>query len=166
MRHAHILHYCTGKKRKKKSTAPFSSSSRAGALSSTPFLCRIASSTQASRPDELMALAQTLITPNLIVAFDIAKHGSGAGGGAVGGARGAGGCPDIDDNGSGGASSVAGCSGSSDEPAQILKRPRLVWTPQLHKRFVDTVAHLGIKTAHGVDLSVERLLVAGAGAAG
>lgn len=27
------------------------------------------------------------------------------------------------------------------------KRPRLVWTPQLHKRFVDVVAHLGIKNA-------------------
>jgi len=29
----------------------------------------------------------------------------------------------------------------------MLKRPRLVWTPQLHKRFVDAVAHLGIKNA-------------------
>ncbi|KAL5169348.1 Transcription factor LUX [Glycine soja] len=28
-----------------------------------------------------------------------------------------------------------------------VKRPRLVWTPQLHKRFVDVVAHLGIKNA-------------------
>ncbi|XP_078445457.1 transcription factor PCL1-like [Wolffia australiana] len=27
------------------------------------------------------------------------------------------------------------------------KRPRLVWTPQLHKRFVDVVGHLGIKNA-------------------
>ncbi|PWA61355.1 sterile node [Artemisia annua] len=27
------------------------------------------------------------------------------------------------------------------------KRPRLVWTPQLHKRFVDVVAHLGVKNA-------------------
>nr|CAD1828669.1 unnamed protein product [Ananas comosus var. bracteatus] len=27
------------------------------------------------------------------------------------------------------------------------KRPRLVWTPQLHKRFVDVVAHVGIKNA-------------------
>ncbi|EPS64608.1 hypothetical protein M569_10173, partial [Genlisea aurea] len=32
-------------------------------------------------------------------------------------------------------------------PARTLKRPRLVWTPQLHKRFVDAVAHLGIKNA-------------------
>lgn len=30
---------------------------------------------------------------------------------------------------------------------KTLKRPRLVWTPQLHKRFVDVVAHLGIKNA-------------------
>ncbi|MED6213324.1 PHO85 cyclin-1, partial [Stylosanthes scabra] len=31
--------------------------------------------------------------------------------------------------------------------ARSMKRPRLVWTPQLHKRFVDVVAHLGIKNA-------------------
>lgn len=30
---------------------------------------------------------------------------------------------------------------------KTLKRPRLVWTPQLHKRFVEVVAHLGIKNA-------------------
>ncbi|KAJ7298274.1 hypothetical protein O6H91_16G075500 [Diphasiastrum complanatum] len=34
-----------------------------------------------------------------------------------------------------------------DSGARTLKRPRLVWTPQLHKRFVDAVAHLGIKNA-------------------
>lgn len=28
-----------------------------------------------------------------------------------------------------------------------VKRARLVWTPQLHKRFVDVVGHLGIKSA-------------------
>ena len=27
------------------------------------------------------------------------------------------------------------------------KRPRLVWTPQLHRRFVDAVQHLGINAA-------------------
>lgn len=31
--------------------------------------------------------------------------------------------------------------------AETIKRQRLVWTPQLHKRFVDVVAHLGIKNA-------------------
>lgn len=31
--------------------------------------------------------------------------------------------------------------------ARTLKRPRLVWTPQLHRRFVDVVGHLGIKNA-------------------
>lgn len=37
---------------------------------------------------------------------------------------------------------------SGDDPsARTLKRPRLVWTPQLHKRFVDVVAYLGIKNA-------------------
>lgn len=36
---------------------------------------------------------------------------------------------------------------TDDQSARTLKRPRLVWTPQLHKRFVDVVAHLGIKNA-------------------
>ncbi|KAJ0962456.1 hypothetical protein J5N97_030284 [Dioscorea zingiberensis] len=36
---------------------------------------------------------------------------------------------------------------TDDHSARTLKRPRLVWTPQLHKRFVDVVAHLGIKNA-------------------
>ncbi|KAK1297884.1 Two-component response regulator ARR18 [Acorus calamus] len=37
----------------------------------------------------------------------------------------------------------------SDDPSarSSSKRPRLVWTPQLHKRFVDVVMHLGIKNA-------------------
>eukprot|EP00252_Welwitschia_mirabilis_P021881 TRINITY_DN5734_c0_g2_i1.p1 TRINITY_DN5734_c0_g2~~TRINITY_DN5734_c0_g2_i1.p1 ORF type:complete len:309 (-),score=47.18 TRINITY_DN5734_c0_g2_i1:351-1277(-) len=43
-----------------------------------------------------------------------------------------------------GGSSVGG---SGEEPARTLKRPRLVWTPQLHKRFVDAVGQLGIKNA-------------------
>ncbi|XP_060174989.1 transcription factor PCL1-like isoform X2 [Lycium barbarum] len=34
-----------------------------------------------------------------------------------------------------------------DSSAKALKRPRLVWTPQLHKRFIEVVAHLGIKNA-------------------
>ncbi|KAF5727371.1 transcription factor PCL1 [Tripterygium wilfordii] len=34
-----------------------------------------------------------------------------------------------------------------DPAARTLKRPRLVWTPQLHKRFVEVVAHLGIQNA-------------------
>lgn len=38
-------------------------------------------------------------------------------------------------------------NGGEDGSARTLKRPRLVWTPQLHKRFVDVVAHLGIKNA-------------------
>lgn len=36
---------------------------------------------------------------------------------------------------------------ADDPSARTLKRPRLVWTAQLHKRFVDVVAHLGIKNA-------------------
>ncbi|XP_022152043.1 transcription factor MYBC1-like [Momordica charantia] len=94
-------------------------------------------------PDELMPLSQTLITPDLALAFDI-------------------GTPihnrppppappppppppptscDFGDSGE------LGSGGGGEEPARTLKRPRLVWTPQLHKRFVDAVAHLGIKNA-------------------
>lgn len=36
---------------------------------------------------------------------------------------------------------------NEEQSARTLKKPRLVWTPQLHKRFVDAVAHLGIKSA-------------------
>ncbi|XP_016503348.1 transcription factor PCL1-like [Nicotiana tabacum] len=44
------------------------------------------------------------------------------------------------------------CGGGDDSnnnsaSKTLNKRPRLVWTPQLHKRFVDVVAHLGIKNA-------------------
>lgn len=46
------------------------------------------------------------------------------------------------------ADSGACLENSSEEPsARTLKRPRLVWTPQLHKKFVDAVAQLGIKNA-------------------
>ncbi|KAF8642208.1 hypothetical protein HU200_067471 [Digitaria exilis] len=50
------------------------------------------------------------------------------------------------------ASAAAATAASRDEAAADGntnggKRPRLVWTPQLHKRFVDVVAHLGIKNA-------------------
>ncbi|XP_048538923.1 transcription factor MYBC1-like [Triticum urartu] len=100
-------------------------------------------------PDELMPLSQSLITRDLAAAFDIpTTHGGG--GPLSGGADGAGGAGGQEMNG--GASSAAGSSGGNgggngEEPARTLKRPRLVWTPQLHKRFVDAVAHLGIKNA-------------------
>ncbi|PIN24993.1 hypothetical protein CDL12_02255 [Handroanthus impetiginosus] len=112
-------------------------------------------------PGELMPLSQSLITPDLALAFNIpnphqtlhhtppppqphppqstalsSQPNSSAefdstelSGAAAAGGGGAGGVP------------------GSDEPARTLKRPRLVWTPQLHKRFVDAVAHLGIKNA-------------------
>lgn len=45
-------------------------------------------------------------------------------------------------------SAPAGLENSTDDPsARTLKRPRLVWTPELHKRFIEAVAHLGIKNA-------------------
>ena len=38
-------------------------------------------------------------------------------------------------------------AGDQDEFAKAVKRPRLVWTPQLHQRFVDAVKQLGVKSA-------------------
>ncbi|KAI5001469.1 hypothetical protein ZWY2020_026119 [Hordeum vulgare] len=38
-------------------------------------------------------------------------------------------------------------SAGEKSAAAATKRARLVWTPQLHKRFVEVVAHLGIKSA-------------------
>ncbi|XP_047320081.1 transcription factor MYBC1-like [Impatiens glandulifera] len=105
---------------------------------------------QLPTPDELMPLSQTLITPDLAIAFDIRN-------------------PIVSHhqyhppppppppllqattsslpNSSEFDSAELGSGAGGDEPARTLKRPRLVWTPQLHKRFVDAVAHLGIKNA-------------------
>ena len=38
-------------------------------------------------------------------------------------------------------------TGLDERGARALKRPRLVWTPQLHQRFVDAVNQLGLKNA-------------------
>ncbi|XXG66302.1 hypothetical protein AAC387_Pa05g3814 [Persea americana] len=46
-----------------------------------------------------------------------------------------------------GAEEADSAAAVDEQSARTLKRPRLVWTPQLHKRFVDVVAHLGIKNA-------------------
>lgn len=130
-------------------------------------------------PDELMPLSQTLITPDLALAFDIRSPGS-AGNTPISllnhhsqsspqlfshhhqhqqqsssGVQ-AHQAPPPQPNSSefdsssaelGGGGGGGGGGTASEEPARTLKRPRLVWTPQLHKRFVDAVAHLGIKNA-------------------
>ena len=124
--------------------------------------------------DELTPLSQPLVPPGLAAAFRIppepgrtlldvhrasaatvsrlrrapSSSSSGSGGsgssfapfhpqaGAAGHAR-----------GDEGADSSAAIGGAATNNANSSKRPRLVWTPQLHKRFVDVVAHLGIKNA-------------------
>ncbi|KAJ0902847.1 putative transcription factor MYB-HB-like family [Helianthus annuus] len=48
---------------------------------------------------------------------------------------------DSDSGGGGGGGEEANSS------VRTSKRPRLVWTPQLHKQFVDVMAHLGVKNA-------------------
>lgn len=98
------------------------------------------------RPEELMPLSQSLITSELALAFDIPTqnpnpapglHHHGSTGNQHSGSP-----PLPADIESPDHSAPAG-----DDSARTLKRPRLVWTPQLHKRFVDAVAHLGIKNA-------------------
>ncbi|KAJ3676559.1 hypothetical protein LUZ60_003971 [Juncus effusus] len=108
---------------------------------------------QLPSPEELTPLSQSLITPDLALAFDISplsssnpnpsqlthnplNHHGSSGGNHF----------DPADPAASSAGGSNGCGGP-DEPARTLKRPRLVWTPQLHKRFVDAVAHLGIKNA-------------------
>ena len=68
-------------------------------------------------------------------------EGTGTGGaeGASGGASGAG----TGGTGSGGAS---GAGGDKDEKKK-QKKPRLVWTTELHSRFMNAVHHLGVKNA-------------------
>ncbi|KAI4373446.1 hypothetical protein MLD38_011571 [Melastoma candidum] len=59
----------------------------------------------------------------------------------------------LDDDGEGGGKKQLRKSDSAEEAdsamdgSKAAKRQRLVWTPQLHKRFVDVVSHLGIKNA-------------------
>ncbi|KAJ1404232.1 SANT/Myb domain [Sesbania bispinosa] len=96
-------------------------------------------------PEELMPLSQTLISPDLAIAFDIRNttphhHQLPPSPNPLPSppnlAQ-----PEFAD------SAELGSGSAGEEPARTLKRPRLVWTPQLHKRFVDAVAHLGIKNA-------------------
>ncbi|XP_061372372.1 transcription factor MYBC1-like [Gastrolobium bilobum] len=106
------------------------------------------------RQDELMPLSQTLITPDLAVAFDIRNPQQQQQQQQP--------LPPPPSNPSSlpsptnptqptsaefADSGELGSGTAGEEPARTLKRPRLVWTPQLHKRFVDAVAHLGIKNA-------------------
>lgn len=89
-------------------------------------------------PEELMPLSQSLITPDLALAFNISNpHQTQTPPLPTGHSS--------QPNSSAEFDSAEG--GGTEEPARTLKRPRLVWTPQLHKRFVDAVAHLGIKNA-------------------
>ncbi|XP_012828191.1 PREDICTED: transcription factor PCL1-like isoform X2 [Erythranthe guttata] len=93
-------------------------------------------------PEELMPLSQSLITPDLALAFNIPNpHHTPPPSTAISSQ------PNSSAEFDSPEMSGAAGGGGGDEPARTLKRPRLVWTPQLHKRFVDAVAHLGIKNA-------------------
>uniref|UniRef100_M4EM46 HTH myb-type domain-containing protein n=1 Tax=Brassica campestris TaxID=3711 RepID=M4EM46_BRACM len=90
-------------------------------------------------PDELIPLSQSLISPDLALAFDIRSPGQQPHHHHPS-------TPQANSSAEFAADS-SDLGGAGDEPARTLKRPRLVWTPQLHKRFVDAGAHLGIKNA-------------------
>ncbi|XP_010271925.1 PREDICTED: transcription factor PCL1-like [Nelumbo nucifera] len=92
-------------------------------------------------PEELMPLSQTLITPDLALAFDIRNPNPSSQPPPPPPP------PPSQPHSAEFDSGELGSGAAGDEPARTLKRPRLVWTPQLHKRFVDAVAHLGIKNA-------------------
>ncbi|KAG6527431.1 transcription factor PCL1-like [Zingiber officinale] len=93
---------------------------------------------QLPSPQELVPLSQALIAPDLALAFGIPSSSatSASFSSAVLLRHDA---SDLYASGGGGE--------DDPEPPRTLKRPRLVWTPQLHKRFVDAVAHLGIANA-------------------
>ncbi|CAL1393398.1 unnamed protein product [Linum trigynum] len=131
-------------------------------------------------PDKLMPITQTLITPDLALAFDIRNSTNSSAAAAVVAAASnslhqnqpvpppppplptSSGLPSPNHNNgnpslatsqhnlsefAAKSSAELGSGTGGNESARTLKRPRLVWTPQLHKRFVDAVAHLGIKNA-------------------
>ncbi|CAN8269481.1 unnamed protein product [Cochlearia groenlandica] len=112
-------------------------------------------------PEELMPLSQSLISPDLALAFDIRIPITGNGiSGQFHHHHHHQSTPPTPSSQLNPPSSQAnssaefaadsadlGSGAAGEEPARTLKRPRLVWTPQLHKRFVDAVAHLGIKNA-------------------
>ncbi|KAB1222975.1 Transcription factor LUX [Morella rubra] len=120
-------------------------------------------------PEELMPLSQTLITPDLALAFDIRNPNHNPTANNTPTQQQAPPLPQTQpqpqpppsnplpssattpphpSSAEFAADSVElGSGAAGEEPARTLKRPRLVWTPQLHKRFVDAVAHLGIKNA-------------------
>ncbi|ESQ52815.1 hypothetical protein EUTSA_v10017945mg [Eutrema salsugineum] len=109
-------------------------------------------------PEELIPISQTLITPHLALAFQIGTPNNlkkTAGNyhqklQSVATPTPTTTPPPLMMNSDFGGESTdlgSGSIGGGDEPARTLKRPRLVWTPQLHKRFVDAVGHLGIKNA-------------------
>ncbi|KAG8372165.1 hypothetical protein BUALT_Bualt12G0038100 [Buddleja alternifolia] len=102
-------------------------------------------------PEDLIPLSQSLITPDLALAFNLPNPHNTLHGHRT--------PPPPPPPQSAALSSqpnssaefdspeLSAAAAAADEPARTLKRPRLVWTPQLHKRFVDAVAHLGIKNA-------------------
>lgn len=111
-------------------------------------------------PEELIPISQTLITPHLALAFQIGSPNHHLGSKRTTAIYHQKLQPSatptptptpppmmMNSDFGGGDSTDLGSGSIGGEPARTLKRPRLVWTPQLHKRFVDAVGHLGIKNA-------------------
>ncbi|XP_020585843.1 transcription factor PCL1-like [Phalaenopsis equestris] len=91
-------------------------------------------------PEDLIPLSQSLITPNLALLFNLSTPNPSS----------AFPLPPPPEFSTATLSTTPesiSTGYADDEPARALKKPRLVWTPELHKRFVDAVAHLGVKNA-------------------
>eukprot|EP00252_Welwitschia_mirabilis_P009933 TRINITY_DN22889_c0_g1_i1.p1 TRINITY_DN22889_c0_g1~~TRINITY_DN22889_c0_g1_i1.p1 ORF type:complete len:230 (+),score=28.75 TRINITY_DN22889_c0_g1_i1:332-1021(+) len=97
--------------------------------------------------EELIPLNQSLITPELAAIFKIRSTSADSGCWLPGSTQNTQSSGDPQTPKDDTASGFTENANSGEEPARTLKRPRLVWTPQLHKRFVDAVAQLGIKNA-------------------
>lgn len=85
---------------------------------------------QLPSPEELTPLTQTLITPDLAKAFDITINRNPSSSPPLPPPS-----PEFID------------SGRPDKQALPARRPRLMWTPELHKRFLDALTHLGLENA-------------------
>ncbi|KAL7120201.1 hypothetical protein ACP275_02G108800 [Erythranthe tilingii] len=94
---------------------------------------------------ELIPLFQSLITPDLALAFNIPNPHNTPPPQSTAISSQPNSSAEFDSPEMSG--TAGGGGGGGDEPARTLKRPRMVWTPQLHKRFVDAIAHLRIKNA-------------------
>ncbi|KAI7997184.1 Transcription factor MYBC1 [Camellia lanceoleosa] len=102
-------------------------------------------------PEELMPLSQTLITPDLAIAFDIRNPNNTPQPPPPPPLQTPSSQPNSAEFDSASAElAELGAGSAGDEPARTLKRPRLVWTPQLHKSESSPKYRLYLKRMQGI----------------